>query len=270
VTKEQCISTNEEGQDLRRAGRLRSAMDRFTYCSAPACPAVLRADCTARLQDLQRAMPTVLLEVRDARGNIVSAVTVTMDDAPFAERLDGTSLPVDPGTHRFVFKTAGADAVSKELTIREGEKNRRETITLPMPAGTAEREGDASVVAPPPGSPPATPATAAYVAFAIAGVGAVTGGVFTGLALHEKAKCPNDAGQQHCPPPIDDRDNDVAVKRESLIAGIGYGAAVVGAAVGVWLLLTRSPTQPDKRALANGRHVAPLVGDGWAGIGGSF
>jgi hypothetical protein len=266
VTKEQCISTNEEGQDLRRAGRLRAAADRFTYCSAAVCPTVLRQDCIARLEDVQRAMPTVVFDARDPRGNHVTAVTVTIDDAPFAERLDGTALPVEPGTHRFVFKTAGARPLSKELSIREGDKDRHERIAL---AVSEANDDEVRPVVPAP-APATTPTTATYVAFGVAGLGAITGGVFTVLALNEKAKCPDDAGQMHCPPPIDDHENDAAVKRDSLIAGIGYGAAVVGAAVGIWLLVTSPSAKADKRADASGRHVAPLLGDRWAGIGGNF
>jgi hypothetical protein len=153
---------------------------------------------------------------------------------------------------------AGARPLTRELTVREGEKNRRERITLEM---SADNEATGAVVVRPGPAPASAPTpTATYVALGAAGLGVVVGAVFTVLALDEKARCPNDAGQTHCPAPIDDHDNDVTVRRDSVIAGVGYGVAFVGGAVALLVTLTRAaPTSVSARA-----------GVGWSGIGGSF
>jgi serine/threonine-protein kinase len=75
-------------------------------------------------------MPTVVFEVKDATGSDLSAVKVSMDGQPLAERLEGTAISIDPGVHSFTFETAGEPKVEKQFVIREGEKGRRERITF--------------------------------------------------------------------------------------------------------------------------------------------
>lgn len=130
ATKDECIAANESAQDLRQAGRLREAREKLTVCVAPSCPKLLRADCAQRMGELDAAIPEVVFEVKDGVGNDLSAVRVTMDGQPFAERLDGRALPANPGEHRFEFEADGLSKTEKTLVLREGEKNRHERVVL--------------------------------------------------------------------------------------------------------------------------------------------
>jgi hypothetical protein len=129
-TKAQCLDANAKGQDLRRDGKLSGAREAFRTCGNPSCPALLRDDCNKRLDELEKAQPTIIFEAKDGAGNDLISVKVTMDGVPVAERLAGAPLPIDPGEHAFTFEASGQPTLQKNLVIREGEKDRRERLTM--------------------------------------------------------------------------------------------------------------------------------------------
>ena len=154
MTKDQCIDANGKGQELRREGKLSEARDQLRACANAACPAMVRDDCTKRLDELERAQPTIAFEVKDASGADVSAVKVTVDGKLLAAKLDGTMLPVDIGEHLFAFEVPGKPPLTRALVLTEGEKGRREQVML----GAATTSTPASVAPP---APPRGPASAA-------------------------------------------------------------------------------------------------------------
>jgi hypothetical protein len=137
---EQCISTNESGQALRRSGKLQGARAQLLICIAKSCPPPIREDCADRLTEVEKAIPTIVFAVKGPDQQDLAAVRVAMDGAPLVERLDGTALSVDPGEHTFVFTSEGWTPVSKKFTLREGAKGRQESVAL--------------VASPPPPPPP--------------------------------------------------------------------------------------------------------------------
>ncbi len=102
--------------------------------------------------------------------------------------------------------------------------------------------------------------TAAYVAFGAGAVGLVIGVVFTVVAVSEKGQCT----QNTCQPGVDPTANGNAVTRDTIIAGVGYGTALLGAGLGV-IFLSSAHAQAT-----SGVHVTPAVGLGWAGVQGRF
>jgi hypothetical protein len=229
-TPDECAGADETAQTLRRAGKIRAAKEKLLVCINASCPSVVKSDCTDRLSEVQKAVPTLVFAAKDADGNDLSAVTVTMDGAPLVDHLDGTAVPVDPGKHRFVF-TAGAHSSTKELVIGEGEKDRREGIligsssasraTTSMPEAT---EGDA-------GSRSVWPT---YVAFGVGATGLVVGSIFGVMALSTKStldsECPSKTG---CP----QGDIDTLSAR-GWVSNIGFAVGIVGAGVGIVLFAT--------------------------------
>src|SRR5450432_2123164 len=127
-TKQQCVDANDAAQDLRQSGKLRQARERLALCASASCPAIVREDCAQRLGEVDAAMPTIVFEAKDAAGNALPAVAVTMDGQPFAEKLDGKPLQLDPGEHRFVFNAQGLPSTEKTLVVREGDKARHEHV----------------------------------------------------------------------------------------------------------------------------------------------
>jgi len=137
-TKEQCLDANSQAQKLRRESRLTAARQQLESCSDPGCPAIVRSDCNARLDEIQKAEPTLVLDIKNRAGDDLTDVKVTVDGQPFAAKLDGTAIPIDPGPHTFVFEAAGFEPVTKTLVLKETEKGRRERVVLRKAAMATE------------------------------------------------------------------------------------------------------------------------------------
>lgn len=129
-TTADCLSANDSSISLRNEHKLRAAREQLLVCAAATCPADIRKECMRRVADVNAAIPTIVFEAKDASGRDLSAVKVTMDGQPLAERLEGTALSIDPGEHTFSFETAGQANVEKRFVIREGEKDRRERVSF--------------------------------------------------------------------------------------------------------------------------------------------
>jgi hypothetical protein len=150
-TKSQCLTSNENAQSLRASGKLREARTQLLTCVAKVCPRPVRNDCAEWLAEIDKAMPTIVFEVKDGSGNDLTSVAVAIDGDPLVPKLDGTAITVDPGQHVFRFSSNGLPTFDKSLLIREGEKERREKIVLgevskpstPEP-GSASQTSDSS------------------------------------------------------------------------------------------------------------------------------
>ena len=106
-TTADCLAATESSLALRNEHKLREARAQLLICSAASCPADMRDECTRRVGEVNAAIPTIVFAVKDAAGNDLVAVRVTMDGQPIAERLEGTALSIDPGAHTFTFETTG-------------------------------------------------------------------------------------------------------------------------------------------------------------------
>lgn len=189
-----CLRASERGLQLKGEKRLRESREQVLLCAASSCPADVRTECERRLRAVNDAIPTVVFEVRDARGADLTAVKVSVGGTLLVERLDGTAMSFDPGEHTFVFE-AGSMRGEKKLLLREGEKNRHETIVLEPPTPTTTPT--TSIASP---APPARVADEAHTSeenppgrtqriagVVIAGVGIVGLGIGTALGLSAKS-----------------------------------------------------------------------------------
>jgi hypothetical protein len=278
ITKDECIDANGRAQDLRRDGKLSAAREQLRECASVSCPAMVREDCASRLDELQRAQPTIVFEVRDELGVNLSAVRVTVDGTAITDRLDGAPLPVDVGEHVFAFETADRAPVTRTLVIVEGQKERRVRIALAgtvRPAGSpgfaravaghdespARAQEPGPIVVPP--APVARPSDRFTpgrgmgtqkilgVAAGTAGVaGVALGSVFGLMAISEKSRQSTDCGSaQSCTESgraraLHDRSNgitDGAISTAGFIAG---GALLIAGAA---LFFSAAPPS-DQRA----------------------
>ncbi len=129
-SKSECAAANETAQDLRTTGKLREARQKLAICTADTCPGPIREDCAQRLQELEGAVPTIMIEAVDAVGHDLTGVRVVMDGQALVQQLGGTAIEVDPGEHRFVFDAAGFQRTSETFIVREGEHNRNLRVVL--------------------------------------------------------------------------------------------------------------------------------------------
>lgn len=159
-TTADCLAANDKSITLRNQHQLRAARSELLVCAASNCPPDIRNECSRRVSEVNAAIPTMAFEAKDASGNDLSAVKVTMDGAMLTERLEGSALSIDPGEHVFVFETTGQPAVTKRFIILEGAKDRRERITF----GNPEAPGGATQVSPMASPQPLSPALPTYEA----------------------------------------------------------------------------------------------------------
>jgi hypothetical protein len=125
-----CVQAAEDAQSQRSSHQLRAARLKFLLCAQESCPPVVRNDCTGWLADVDKLMPSIVVQARDTKGVELTDVRVMVDGEVLADRLDGLAIAVDPGVHLFQFERAGVPPLQQQILIREGEKGRAMPITL--------------------------------------------------------------------------------------------------------------------------------------------
>jgi hypothetical protein len=268
-TKDECINANESAQSVRTAGKLREAVRKLTLCTAATCPGPVRDDCAERLNEVQRALPTVVFDVRDAGGSDLVAVRVSMDGAVIASKLDGSAVAVDPGEHTFAFTAEGLSPLEESLVIREGDKARVVRVVLSRP-GARGHDGAVPTVptAPAPDGtekPSSTTRTGAYVALGVGAAGVAVGALFGTLALIDKVSLGNHCSGTGCPP-SEQSDID-GLHTNATVANVAFGIGLVGLATATVLFLVSHQPEP---AAGTSSTVRPWVGLGGAGVWGTF
>lgn len=127
--KAACAEAAELGQEHRRNGKLRDALESFRRCARRTCPTVVTADCLRFAADVEHSLPSLVFRARD-EGKDVTDVTVFVDGEKVVESLDGMARELDPGTHEVRFEREGRSAVVETVVLVEGEKSRLLTATF--------------------------------------------------------------------------------------------------------------------------------------------
>jgi hypothetical protein len=259
-----CIAASEQSLTLRQQGKLHDALKTLATCADTACPDEVKAECARRIDAIGGAMPTLVLEAKDGAGNDLFTVTVTMDGAPFVTKLDGRPASVDPGEHTFRFEMAGQPAVEKKLVLREGEKDRRESVVLGPPA---------PVVAPPAPLQPASDArtwstrkTLAVTAGGVGLVGVGLGVVFGLYASSSQSREKNDCSTSGCPNYPQGNEDYNTAKKDATGSTIGFIAGAAFLAGGFVLWFTAPKETSDTPATAHRVHLAPMILGGGGGF----
>ncbi len=282
-TRDECVDANTRAQTLRQAGKLSESRAQLEICVSPSCPAIVRQDCTERLDEVNRASPSVLFDVTDAAGNDLAATHVTMDGKPLVERLDGKYVMIDPGEHTFVFTTTGHLPKTLHAVVHEGDKQRRIKVQF----GAAAEDEPAPEVKPsePPQAPhnvelpPAEEAethsspgngqrVAAVVVGSVGVVGLGLGIAFAAAAASTWSTSKSECNTTSCPDRPDaliDHDNAYNLATASTVAFIAGG--VLAASGLIWFIAA-----PRKHSGESALHVTPVLGARVAGlsIGGTF
>jgi hypothetical protein len=249
-----CFDAAETGQKLRAAHKLIEAREKLRLCLAPTCPATMRTDCSTWFNEIESAIPTVVLSAKDATGNDVLEVVVTVDDRPLVNRLDGAAIPMDPGPHTFRFQWPDGTSRERRSLVVEGQKDLVIAVSL---APTGSVTGGAL---PPPSALPVRgePATTGpwrtlgLVTGAAGLVGLTLGAVFTGVTIADKNAAGCDAAQKCTNYPSIGSARDAAPVAGSGL--IGGGALVAAGALLLWL-----PRAPKERPSSGTLRVSPLL-----------
>jgi hypothetical protein len=256
--KQTCAAAYESAQQLRNKLKLRKAHDLLLVCGHSTCPAVVTKDCNAWLEEVEAELTSVVLRARDARGQSMADVRVWVDGEHLQDKLDGSSVFVDPGMHQFRFESETSGAVEVRQMLRKGDRDRPIEATLkPRQAESTELDASKPDAGPDGGKRteikaddkrsemkppvemqltshsyrPASPGTGTYLA---AGVGAVALASFAYFGL----KATSDAAElrRTCSPNCSQTDVD-AVRSKLIVANVslGVGVAALGVATILWI-----------------------------------
>jgi hypothetical protein len=277
VSKDKCVDSNTKAQSLRRRGHFAEVRAILQICGDPSCPSIVVNDCVERLDELNRAQPTVILDVKDAAGNDVGDVKLSVDGVGRADRLGGGAIEIDPGEHTFLFESPGRRPLTRTFVLREGEKNRLEHIVLtplpaPEPPAAPQSPAPTAEAAPEP-APQEAPAGLserkiwALVAGGL-GVASVATGAVLGLdAASDYSAQKRDCGSAtSCPNHAQALNDHASMQTSGTWSTVAFAAGAAFLAAGAWLFFTDSPS-PARPAtgLRNG-VVAPAIGPSTTGL----
>jgi hypothetical protein len=280
-TPHDCVASSEEALSFRKQDKLGAAKARLLVCVDPSCPAEIREECARRLPEVTDAIPSVVFDVKDAAGNDMSAVRVSMDGAPLVDHIGAAAVSIDPGEHAFRFDGADASqSVEKRVVIRDGEKNRHLAVVFGPMATSAAAAGP--VVGTPAAEPTAAPTatfppsaarppaseqpsahsrssqkTLALVAGGLGIVGIGVGSVFGILTFSTWSKAKNECGTS-CPPPSQAQSDKDTATSQATISTVGFvvGSVLVVGGVVLWFKAPSGATV----------QVAPNAGAQGAGM----
>lgn len=235
--KAECLDAYEKAQRVRQENKLRESKKQLAVCARDACPASIRKDCGRWLDEVEQAMPSVILRATDANGGDLRDVSVTMDGETIASSITGTSISVDPGPHKFTFTPSGGSPVVVDAVIAEGEKRR--TVAMQAPATTAARQPATRPLDQDFGTKPASERPVPILTYVLGGVGIVSLGGFGFFALRgSSTRSDLDSCKPFCAQ--DDIDSS---KQNYLIGDVFLGVSIVALAGAVILYVTR-PERP--------------------------
>ena len=133
----QC-EAHAHSQELRQANRLRDSRGQLLVCADETCPNLVRADCVAWLSQIDRRVPTVVIDAYDAQGHALAAVRVIVDGGRLIDSLDEPVIRLDSGQHQFRFEHDGSIPIEMNVSLREGEPRR--TLFIKFVAAHAANE----------------------------------------------------------------------------------------------------------------------------------
>jgi hypothetical protein len=224
AAEEPCRVAYVETQRLQRAAQLRAARRAAVACGQDECSTTVRAHCSEWLAGIERALPTLLIDARDASGEAVVGVRVQANDELLSEGWDGRALELDPGEYTLRF-SAGERVVERRTVVREGDKYHR--ILVQFDAAPSASLPPAA----PPDTAPGAPPLASYV---LGGLGLAGLTVFTVLGVSGYTS--ERRLREHCASACPRQDVDSVRLRYRLAdAALGVGAASSVAAAVFWL-----------------------------------
>lgn len=261
---ETCINSHEQGQKLKKDGKLKAARAQLINCARDVCPGMLKKECSQMLSEVDESMPSIVVEAKGPDGQDLVEMKVSMDGEPLLTKLDGRAVNVDPGVHVLRFEIPKAKPREEKIVIREGQKNRKVFVDFspPKPAGSAAPTtsggGD-------PGKP--LPRPVPVLTWVLGGVGLValgTSAFFEAQGLSKRS----DLDSKGCKPACDATEVDSA-KQSILIGDIAMGVGIASLGVAAIVYLTR-PTVKPKKEVSWTMDMHSIQGGAIAGFRGAF
>jgi hypothetical protein len=297
-TGRSCASTYGTAVQLEQSGKLRQARDLLLACANTPCTGLVRQQCWTRYAQLESDIPSVVPLVTGDDGDPRVDVQVSIDNEPLTSRIDGRSLPVDPGLHEFSFTSDGRVLATQKVLILQGQRNRPISVAIKAPALNAKsspdkppvdkvaipkREPDApasekaapakpdkSVAEPrvseaPPAEPPKNggPGAMPWIlgGVGLAGIGAA--GLLTYWGRQDNDRL------SECRPNCSKESVD-HIRRLYIASDVSLGVGAAALATGVVWYFVGAPSKEEPRAPAYRFDVRPIASGTFATFSGSF
>jgi hypothetical protein len=247
--KQRCASAYLDAQRLRRSAELVAAKEKLLVCARATCPAAARNDCSLWLDEVSRALPSVVLVAR-SRGEDLSAAEAYVDGRR-VPALDGKALELDPGPHEVRFAHGGRER-RRQIVLHEGEKLRSVVVDFDPPPGPAGGPASGTTTA----TATATARPVPLGAYVLGGVGLVALGGAGFFWLRGKS-IEGDLVDSGCDKPRTCSPDRVEnAERTNLVGDVLLGAGVAAlAGATVWYVLRPSVERP-----VVGLHLGPAPG----------
>lgn len=232
-----CVKASEKGNDARDRGALRAARAHFVTCAADACPKAMRVECARWLDEVDAALPSIVVGAKDAQGADLFDIRVRVDGETIENVQAGRPVVLDPGPHIVHFERGRGGEVELQdvkVILRTGEHNRAVIGTL----GPPKTEG------PPP--PPPSEAGVPVATWVFGGIGVLALGSFATFAIlgaNEKSRLTG-----VCSPGCSDADVST-LRTDYLVADISLGVGIVALGLATYFLLTNK-SAPSSAGLA--------------------
>lgn len=242
-----CTDAYEEAQRAKKRSALTEAREHLLMCGGPQCPDAMHADCERWLKEVEASLASVVFQVESTTHVELTDVRVSIDGrAPIV--LGGRAIDFDPGSHRVEISAPGYQALTRQLFVSEGQKLRRERVTLSASgesaaASTPESSGGVPVI-PEPARKHRSLGAPFVVAASVAALGAAG---FTIFGLRARSE---DKALGRCEPQCTDSAVQEA-RRDYLIANVSLGVGAAGLLTAAVLFITA----PKQASAARPRNV---------------
>ncbi len=255
-TGQVCTDAHYKTQVLRKEEKLEEAIKQAEVCARDECPDWMSETCTRWKGELEARLATIIVDVVDASGKPVTEGTASLDGVPWLDSLGGPARVVPKGSHTLVITVRGEPPQEKTIVVREGEKNRKITITLPPKASP-----------PPPPNPWHTfgPWIVGGLGVAVLIGGAVTGGLTVEAYEVMQAQCNEEEG-------VCSQKGLDAQERGKVLGpvttGLLVGGGVLVAAGVIWLVAAPTGSEPATTSFfvvpaVSGHEAGVVLGGAW-------
>lgn len=265
-----CLSASLEAQTLRDAHKLIEAREKLAVCAHPKCPPVVAKDCVTWLGEVEKLVPTVVVSAKDAAGEDLDEVKVTVDGRALIDKLDGFAVPLNPGARLFHFAGRDGATLDQQVMVKDGQKYQAVAIVL--------TKGTLGVEVPPPPAPEnALSSTmpplrlAGLLTGGVGVVGVVVGSVFGLLTIGARNSQQSDcATASNCANRAQAISDHSTMTNDGAISTVAFvvGGVLFGGGGAMYLLGGRS-SEPSP---ATGVDFVPSFSPGQGGVAmrGSF
>src|SRR5688572_16757779 len=127
-SKATCAQSYESAQESRAAGQLQETQSRLSVCARPECPSFVQKDCARWLEEVERELPSVVVQAPGLDPDGARGLSVKIDGRELPGGLGGTTIPLDPGRHELVAESPGRPSVTRVIVAQQGVQNRIVTL----------------------------------------------------------------------------------------------------------------------------------------------